>query len=129
VAGEDALKAIREELRDRYGNPPEVVDNLLAVAKFRLLARRAGLTEVSAQGNHIRFGPIDLPESAQLRLKRLYPNTLLKPAVNSVLVPRPTTARIGGQPLRNVAVLEWAAQLIEAVVLNSVSAAAGAATR
>jgi transcription-repair coupling factor (superfamily II helicase) len=129
VSGEDALKAIREELKDRYGNPPEVVDNLLAVAKFRLLARRAGLTEVSAQGNHIRFGPVDLPESAQLRLKRLYPNTLLKPAVNSVLVPRPTTARIGGQPLRNVAVLAWASELIEAVLLNSVAAAAAAGTR
>ena len=49
--------------------------------------------------------------------------------MNSVLVPRPMTARIGGQPLRDVAVLAWASELIEAVLLNSVAAAAAAGTR
>jgi transcription-repair coupling factor (superfamily II helicase) len=44
-----------------------------------------------------------------------------------VLVPRPTTARIGGQPLRDQALLDWARGLLDAVLGDSVGAAAGAA--
>ena len=55
VASEDDIAAIREELLDRYGEPPQPVDNLLAVARFRVLARSAGLTDVVLQGTQIRF--------------------------------------------------------------------------
>ena len=43
-ATEADVKAVEAELHDRYGAPPEEVLNLLAVARFRLLARTAGLT-------------------------------------------------------------------------------------
>jgi len=118
------LEAIRAELTDRYGAPPEPVGQLLDVAAFRLVARAAGLTDVTAQGRYIRFAPVELPESAQLRLKRLFPGSLLKPAVRTILVPFPTTSRIGGTPLRGNAVLGWASELILAVIQGSVSAAA-----
>ena len=81
VSAEEGIQAIREELQDRYGPVPEPVENLLAVARLRIKARRAGLTEIAAQGNQVRFGPVDLPDSAQMRLKRLYPGSILKPAV------------------------------------------------
>ena len=51
----------------------------------------------------MRFGPVDLPDSAQMRLKRLYPGSLVKPTVSTMLVPRPTTARVAGTPLRDQA--------------------------
>ena len=127
VGSEEALQAVRAELVDRYGPVPEVVENLLAVARFRLLARHAGLTEVAAQGNHVRFGPVQLPDSARVRLNRLYPGSQFKEAVRTVLVPRPSTARIGGQPLRDVAILTWAGQLVEGVLLANVAAAAATA--
>jgi len=123
-----ALEEVRAELTDRYGTLPDVAAALFEVAGFRNHARNAGLTDVTAQGKFVRFAPVDLPESAQLRLKRLYPGTVLKPAVRAVLVPFPTTARIGGRPLRGAEVLQWARQLIDAVVLGEVSAAAGVAT-
>ncbi|HET9655505.1 MAG TPA: transcription-repair coupling factor, partial [Kineosporiaceae bacterium] len=129
VASPDALDAVRAELQDRYGALPEPVENLLEVARFRLLARRAGLTDVTLQGNHVRFGPVELPESGQLRLKRLYPGSLIKPAVHTILVPRPMTARVGGQPLRDTAMLRWAAEVINAVLLGSVATAATVGTR
>jgi transcription-repair coupling factor (superfamily II helicase) len=129
IGSEEMLEAVRAELLDRYGPMPEVVSNLLEVARFRLLARRAGLTEVSAQGNVVRFGPVDLPDSGRVRLGRLYPGSTVKTAVRTVLVPRPTTARIGGQPLRDTAVLRWASEFVEAILLAQVSAAAAAATR
>ncbi|HEY6793357.1 MAG TPA: transcription-repair coupling factor [Kineosporiaceae bacterium] len=127
VGSDDQLAAVRAELVDRYGAPPTPVDNLLAVARFRLLARRAGLTEVTQQGQHIRFAPVELPDSAQLRLNRLYRGSVVKPAVRTILVPRPMTAPVGGSPLRDAEVLRWASDLIEAVLLGSVAGAAAVA--
>ncbi|WP_069388033.1 transcription-repair coupling factor, partial [Cellulosimicrobium cellulans] len=123
-----ALAEVRAELVDRYGALPDVASALFDVADFRNHVRRAGLTDVTAQGKFIRFAPVDLPESAQLRLKRLYPGTMLKPAIRAILVPFPTTARIGGRPLRGTEVLDWARQLVDAVVLGEVSAAASVGT-
>ncbi|MBD8078926.1 transcription-repair coupling factor [Cellulosimicrobium arenosum] len=125
---EPQLAEVRAELVDRYGALPDVASALFDVADFRNHARRAGLTDVTAQGKFIRFAPVDLAESAQLRLKRLYPGTLLKPAIRAFLVPFPTTARIGGRALRGPEVLAWARQLIDAVVLGDVSAAARVGT-
>ncbi|WP_166850120.1 transcription-repair coupling factor [Isoptericola sp. BMS4] len=123
-----ALAEVRAELVDRYGALPDVSAALFDVAEFRNHARRAGLTDVTAQGKFVRFAPVDLPESAQLRLKRLYPGTILKPAIRAFLVPFPTTARIGGRPLRGAEVLTWARQLVDAVILGEVSAAASVGT-
>ena len=128
AADEATLAEISAELVDRYGAIPEPVTNLFAVARFRLHARAAGLTDVTAQGRFVRFAPVELPESAQLRLKRLYPGSVLKPALRTVLVPFPTTARIGGKPLHGEAILSWCRELIDAVVLGDVSAAAGVGT-
>ena len=121
---EQVLDEVRAELVDRYGEPPEPVDNLFAVARFRVHARKAGVAEVSAQGNHIRLAPVTLRESQALRLKRLYPGTLVKPAVRTILVPRPSTARVAGRPLRDTAVLDWARALIDAVLLDDIAAGA-----
>ncbi|MGN8246904.1 transcription-repair coupling factor [Cellulomonas soli] len=123
------LSEVKAELVDRYGAVPPAVDNLFTVAEFRLHVRAAGLSDVTAQGKFVRFAPVDLPESAQLRLKRLYPGSVLKPAVRTVLVPYPTTARIGGRPLQGHELLAWARQLIDAVIRGDVSAAAQVGVR
>src|SRR5690606_16446816 len=102
IAGADddaTIESIREELTDRYGPVPEPVERLFAVARLRTQARAVGLTDITAQGRYVRFAPVELPESAQLRLKRLYPGTVLKPAVRTALVPYPTTAKVAGKPL------------------------------
>jgi transcription-repair coupling factor (superfamily II helicase) len=122
AATDEQVDEAGEELRDRYGPLPQPVQHLLAVARFRILARRAGVAEVVAQGNHVRFAPVRLPESRALRLARLYPGTLVKPATATILVPRPMTARVGGQPVRDVALLDWGRTLIESVLLQEVTA-------
>ena len=86
------------------------------MARFRLLARQYGLTDVSLQGKHIRFAPVPLPDSKQLRLKRLYPDAVYKAAVETVSVPRPMTRRVGGEPLRDTALLDWCAELLDSVL-------------
>ncbi len=110
---------VAEELIDRYGPPPPPVGNLLEVARFRLHAKKAGLTDVTLQGNQVRFAPVELRESQQLRLARLYPRTIVKAPIRTILVPRPATAPIGGQPLRDVDLLQWARDLIDAVLTDA----------
>jgi transcription-repair coupling factor (superfamily II helicase) len=127
AADSAALGEVRAELVDRYGALPEPVENLFAVATFRVLARAHGLTDVGVQGQHVRFTPLELRESQQLRLTRLYPGTLVKAATKTVLVPRPKTARLGGQPLRDVALLDWARELLQAVLGDPAGVAPGEA--
>ncbi|MFY1619372.1 transcription-repair coupling factor [Micromonospora sp. WMMD736] len=112
----ERLREVVAEMTDRYGEPPAPVQNLVAVARFRLLARRYGLTDVSMQGKHVRFGPLPLPDSKQLRLKRYHPDAVYKQATDQVSVPRPSTRRIGGESLRDQALLEWCAQLLSDVL-------------
>jgi len=88
------------------------VQNLFAVARFRILARGRGLNDVSMQGRHIRFSPLSLPDSKQLRLKRYYPDAVYKTTGEQVSVPRPMTARVGGEPVRDLALLAWCEELL-----------------
>jgi len=50
----DDLVALRDELRDRYGPPPEPVRNLLYGVEVKLRAIRAGAVEVRARGPEMR---------------------------------------------------------------------------
>ncbi|GAA5166437.1 transcription-repair coupling factor [Ornithinimicrobium tianjinense] len=125
VKDEQELEEIRAELVDRYGEPPAAVATLLEVARLRTIARAAGISDIGVQGQMIRFGPVEeLRDSQQLRLTRLYPGTIIKPAVRQILVPAPKTARVGGKPLRDRDILDWAGQLVKAVLLDDIAAAA-----
>ncbi|MFD2419110.1 transcription-repair coupling factor [Amycolatopsis pigmentata] len=112
----EALDAVEEELIDRYGQPPAPVRRLLAVAAFRHACRAAGVTEVSAQGNSIRFAPLSLADSQSVRLKRLYPKAIYKAVTNTVSVPKPTEGpaggRMGAPALRDEALLDWCTKLL-----------------
>ncbi|MEU8000114.1 transcription-repair coupling factor [Catellatospora sp. NPDC049111] len=113
---EAALQEVVAELTDRYGEPPAPVANLVAVAKLRMTARAYGLTEISLQGKHVRFGPLELADSKQLRLKRYHPDSVYKTANSQVSVPTPMNRRVGGEPLRDQALLDWCAQLLKDVL-------------
>ncbi|MBZ4014605.1 transcription-repair coupling factor [Streptomyces purpurogeneiscleroticus] len=113
---EEDIASVREELTDRYGKLPEPVENLLLVAGLRMLARACGVTDITLQGSNIRFGPVELRESQELRLKRLYPRTVIKPATHQVLVPRPATGKIGGKPLVGRELLAWVGEFLTSVL-------------
>jgi transcription-repair coupling factor (superfamily II helicase) len=138
IDSDDDVKAVHEELSDRYGEPPEPVLNLLEVARLRGAARRAGLTDITQQGMHVRFAPVQLPDSRQVRLQRLYPKTVLTPTVRTMLVPVPKAVpgtassasggasggvlaarspagQLGGRLLRDRELLAWCGELVESV--------------
>ncbi|MGC4110271.1 MAG: transcription-repair coupling factor [Nocardioides sp.] len=117
VRTDDDVDSIRDELDDRYGEPPVEVASLLLVARFRARARTAGISEVTIAGRNVRFAPVpELPESRRLRLDRLYPRSVVKSQVGTLLVPRPQTQVIGGRPIDGVALLEWARGVIDSVI-------------
>ena len=127
VENEAALDEIIAELKDRYGEPPAPVLNLFDVARLRTIARQAGISDIGVQGKYVRFGPVtELRESQQMRLERLFPGTLVKTNQERLLVPMPMTKPVAGKPLRDQAILQWAAQLVQAVLLDDIAAAAAA---
>ena len=115
VRADSDLEAVRDELADRYGPLPTAVETLLDVARFRLHARAAGLTDIVSSGNYIRFAPAELLESRQLRLKRLYPGSVIKDTAKLILVPRPRSATIGGEPPKDGELLAWCTAVITAI--------------
>ena len=126
---DEGVDAVRAELVDRFGPVPPPVENLLAVARFKVLCRHYGITEVSlqggGQGGTVRFSPVDLAESAQLRLQRLYDKAQYKQAVSTIVVPRPkgvikpdgtfAEVKFGGEPLRDIALLAWCGEVLAGV--------------
>lgn len=104
------------ELEDRYGEPPEQVTALLLVARFRARVRAAGVREVTTVGKNVRFHPVTLPESRTIRLNRLYPKSIVKHQLESILVPRPGIPGKTGTPIEGVALLEWARLVIDSVI-------------
>jgi transcription-repair coupling factor (superfamily II helicase) len=113
AVSDEAVDAVRDELLDRYGPMPEPVVNLLEVARFRTMVRRYGITEVSLQGNVVRFSPVTLRESQEMRMHRLHPRSVYKSTVSTISVPRPGKP---GQPVRDVPLLEWARTVLRDVL-------------
>jgi transcription-repair coupling factor (superfamily II helicase) len=116
VRADEDIDLLRAEMVDRYGEPPAEVASLLLVARFRARARQAGIREVTIAGKHVRFAPVSLPESRVVRLNRMYPKSIVKAPVDTILVPRPQTAVVGGKPIFGPALLEWARQIIDGVI-------------
>ncbi|WP_246060741.1 transcription-repair coupling factor [Nocardioides dongxiaopingii] len=116
VRTDDDVDVLAEEMVDRYGEPPVEVLSLQLVARFRARARQAGIGEVTIAGRNVRFAPVVLPESRTVRLGRLYPKSIVKHAVDTVLVPRPGTPGATGRPLEGIALLEWARGVIDSVL-------------
>ncbi|MGH3886376.1 MAG: TRCF domain-containing protein, partial [Pseudonocardiaceae bacterium] len=117
----DGLAAVTDELTDRYGAPPPAVVTLLDVARFRQVCRAHGIAEVTAPGATLRFAPVQLRDSQVVRLGRLYPKAVYKPAVVTLSVPRPTenSDRIGAAPLRDRELLNWCTHLVTAVLAGA----------
>ncbi len=121
AVSESDIVAVRSELIDRYGPLPTEAENLLAVAAFRQVCRSAGVGEVALGPQGLRFSPLVLPESAQLRAARLYPGSKYRPLTNTLTLRPPTASdRLAAHQLRDLELLA----LCEKVLLNLVPVSA-----
>jgi len=113
VTDDTVAEQVEAELADRYGPPPPEVLALLAVARFRAAMRAYGITEISLQGRVIRITPIRLPDSAQLRLTRLAPDSVYKVGSQVLSLRRPVGPE---ELLRGIALLDWLHRLVTDLV-------------
>ena len=118
AADDDAVAAVVDELIDRYGPLPEPAQRLVAVARLRLLCREFGITEIGAvSASTVRLSPMVLPDSAQLRLKRMYPGGHYRATTSTVQVPLPRAGEgVGAPRIRDLELVQWVAGLV--LVLN-----------
>ena len=120
AAGDEAAVArVVDELIDRYGPLPEPAQLLVAVARLRLVCRHYGVTEVGATGTGsattLRLSPLVLADSAQLRLKRVYPGSNYRPTTSMVQVPIPRTGGIGAPRIRDLELVQMVSDLLLAL--------------
>jgi len=116
AASDGDIDAVVEELIDRYGALPEPAQRLVAVARLRLVCRAAGITEVSApSAATVRLSPITLPDSAQVRLKRMYPAAHYRATTSTVQVPIPRAGGVGAPRIRDVELVQMVANLVTAL--------------
>jgi len=112
AAGEDQIDLVLEELTDRYGEPPLAVTNLMAVSRLRRRAQQAGLGEVVAMGSNLRVAPVDLPDSIQVRLQRMYPGARYFTQNGSLTVPMP---RVNGEAPGDADLIAWVGSFLDAI--------------
>ncbi len=113
MASAEQLDVVMEELTDRYGKPPVEVHQLYRVSMLRRRAAKLGLTKVLALGSQLKVERVDLPDSRQLRLQRMYPGSRYTAAAGSLSVPLPVTH---GVALTGVALVEWVEQFFTAIL-------------
>jgi len=89
AAPDGQIELVLDELTDRYGTPPEAVATLARVSRLRRRAHAANLGEVVVVGPNLRLTPVDLPDSVQVRLARMYPGAKYAPAPRVVTIPLP----------------------------------------
>ena len=116
VRNREDVDAIEEELKDRFGELPQEAQTLLGVAALRAFAKSISLREVVAQGKFVRLSPINLPESKQITLARLYPGSLYKSASSTVLVALPKSSAWNPSestaPIVDTSLLAWVTQVV-----------------
>jgi transcription-repair coupling factor (superfamily II helicase) len=112
AASADSIDRVLEELADRYGEPPAPVLNLIAVSRLRRMAQKAGLSEVVTAGGNLRVATMELADSIQVRLQRMFPGARYFAQTRSVSVPLPVR---DGVPLADADLIEWTGQLLVAI--------------
>lgn len=118
---------VRSELEDRYGDIPPEVQRLFTLASLREYAASVGIEEITISGRNLRFAPVELSDSRQLRLRRLYPRAVTKAAVRAILLPAPMEESSTGIKLGSAAnklaaneeVFEYVKHFIHAIFVAS----------
>jgi len=118
-ASEGAIDALVEEIEDRYGQAPPQVDTLVSVTRLRRAAMAAGLGEVIVTGATLRVVGPPLPDSLQVRLRRLYPEAKYLAPARVALLPLP-------ENYGDTALVAWVHGVLDALYPSAVATPEGA---
>ncbi|MDO5672057.1 MAG: transcription-repair coupling factor [Actinomycetaceae bacterium] len=116
---EKELVGLHDEFVDRYGTPPEPVERLFDLTRLRHQARKAGVKDITlVRQKYVRFSPVELKDSQQMRLKRLHPASVVKLATREVLIPAPVITKGLAQDLVvDKELLDWTSDVISTIVV------------
>ncbi|SQG64361.1 transcription-repair coupling factor [Corynebacterium renale] len=110
------LTAVVEEMHDRFGPHPAPVERLLAVARLRNHARKAGISDIGVQGTRIKVHPVQLADSQQVRLRRLFPGSNYRAAAQAIQLSFPKAGKKLTDPvLRDEDLLQWVADFLSSM--------------
>lgn len=107
------LQELRDELLDRFGEPPEAFSILCDVARLRFKARDLGITQISSQGKSVRVIGLDPKESLWMRLQRIYRGVKYRPLIHTLIIPSPFESSLGTSAMSEREILDWVRQLLE----------------
>ena len=109
VRDAQGVRAVREEIIDRYGPLPEQAERLLAVAALKVMVRRWGVKELTTTPRRtVRCSPVHLADWQEIRLQREHPNAVYNPAAGALEVPIPR--KVGGD------VVGWLARTLQSIL-------------
>ena len=107
------LKLDREHISQKIDHALDIYvakgATLLDVAKLRIKAKEMGIKDLALQGKYLKIAPFKISESAQLRIQRLYPGSIVKSVTNTLLIARPTVAAWSqeSQKIGDTSLLNW----------------------
>jgi transcription-repair coupling factor (superfamily II helicase) len=104
------LMALRDELDDRFGEPPEPLLNLVSLQRARIRLGEAGARSVSLRSARLVVTPVDLDADATARLREELPDAVYEPGRSQL------TVRLPEQPAEQFAAVVRAADALLNVV-------------
>ncbi|MDI6822580.1 MAG: transcription-repair coupling factor [Actinomycetota bacterium] len=82
----DQAREVKEELQDRYGPLPRVVQNLVEICRIKALAQEARVSNISWKENRLMLHELYLTKGRAVALQRKYPNLMYKPHLKTLLI-------------------------------------------
>src|SRR5215207_7363308 len=86
------LRALREELEDRFGPAPEPVSNLLELQRARIALGEAGARSVEFRAGRLRVSPVELSSEQVSALNERVPEAIYQWRERTIAVPVPEDA-------------------------------------
>jgi transcription-repair coupling factor (superfamily II helicase) len=84
------LAGLREELEDRFGEPPEPMGNLIALQQARIKLGQAGVSSVTLRSGRLAVAPVELDSVRAKRLRAEIPESLYESGRSQVSMRVPT---------------------------------------
>jgi transcription-repair coupling factor (superfamily II helicase) len=90
------LRALADELADRFGPPPEPIESLLALQRARIEFGRAGARVVEVRGGRLSVSPLELDAEESAAVLERVPDAIYewRPRTLSIRVPDDPAARL-----------------------------------
>jgi transcription-repair coupling factor (superfamily II helicase) len=104
------LMALRDELQDRFGDPPEPLENLIALQQARIKFGQAGAQSVSVRGDRLAVTPIELDSVRAKAIRAEIPEALYESGKSQLSVRLPRD-----EQLRFPAIIRAADVLLSAI--------------